>query len=319
MRSDGQSLALSRALVVVLLASTSACTANFVTGDSAFVDEVAALEAAGGQCSAGGGGPVTGDLDEATRYRFAALRGLLPDVLSPGGRVYYDELKGDPELLPALDRTLADLASVKTENLVDGPARLAFWVNAYNTFVLTHATRAYSEDETFRVDVNDFGFFRQRIHDVGGFLYSLNEIEHGVIRGDEFNPDVYFLDDDTKAVIFAQHALIWGDAEVDARIHFVLNCASSSCPELPLEPLDASGLAATSLDDVLDAATADFLLDEQKGAGPQGISELFDFYFDDFAREGGIDVFIARFRSLDDVELNARIPYDWSLNRDVRP
>jgi hypothetical protein len=195
-----------------------------------------------------------------------------------------------------------------------GPARLAFWINAYNALVLTYATRGYAEDAGFRVDAVDFGFFRQRIHVVGGKTYSLNEIEHGVIRGDEFNPDVYFLDDDTKAQIFEEHARIWGDDALDARVHFVLNCASSSCPELPAEPV-----AAATLDDALHAATADFLLDETKGAGPQGISELFDFYYDDFAAEGGPEEFIARFRSTTGINFEQRIPYDWSLNLDVRP
>jgi hypothetical protein len=308
--SSSARITASAALPFVL----ASCTANFVTGDQAFVDEVASLVAAGGQCSAGGGGPTAGPLDEATRYRWTTFRGLLPEVVSPSGRVYYDELTDEPELTPQLQRMVDDIALVDPANLADGPARLAFWVNAYNALVLTYATRGYAEDAGFRVDALDFGFFRQRIHVVGGETYSLNEIEHGVIRGDEFNPDVYFLDDETKAQIFVQHGLIWGDTPLDARIHFVLNCASSSCPELPLMPLSAE-----TLDAALNAATTDFLLDETKGAGPQGISELFDFYYDDFFAEGGAEAFIARFRSTTGVALEQRLPYDWSLNLDVRP
>lgn len=107
----------------------------------------------------------------------------------------------------------------------------------------------------------------------------------------------------------ALHEDLWGGRELDARIHFAFNCASSSCPDLQATPYRASDLDAR-----LEAVTEAFLLDEARGAGPDGISHIFDFYAIDFEPYGGAPGFIERYRSLDGVDTGRFLAYDGSLN-----
>ncbi|MCP4501309.1 MAG: hypothetical protein GY822_15225 [Deltaproteobacteria bacterium] len=65
---------------------------------------------------------------------------------------------------------------------------------------------------------------------------------------------------------------------------------------------------------MLDELTQRFLDDENIGASGQGISAIFDFYYDDFEQVGGVETFIARYRSLDDVNVNRFLFNDWALN-----
>jgi hypothetical protein len=97
----------------------------------------------------------------------------------------------------------------------------------------------------------------------------------------------------------------------EPRIHFALNCASSSCPPLP-ERL----FAAESLDDDLDTLTRRFIdsdavsYDETRHM--LSVSRIFRWYRKDFSPSVGD--YIAGYRS---VPTDARLvfqPYDWSLN-----
>ncbi len=301
-------------LLVVAAAGavTAAGCTNLLTGDQATLDEFAQFKATGGRCEQGGTEPVTVDaLADATGYRFRLFDGVLTDVISPLGRVYYDSYLQDPELLVSGQRIVEEMASLDVAKFTGYEAQLAFWLNAYNASVLVAAAQAYAADPMFRVDNNSFAFFDQRVHDVGGTLYSLNEIEHGLIRGDGDHPAVFFLPDEDKAALFALHDQMQGERPLDVRVHFALNCASTSCP-----PLFPDAYKGETLDDVLESATFAFLNDDEKGAGPDGISQIFDFYIRDFENlDGGIEGFIAQYRDIDEVDVFSLLPYDWSLNR----
>ncbi|MFZ9889968.1 MAG: hypothetical protein ACO3JL_20925, partial [Myxococcota bacterium] len=57
------------------------------------------------------------------------------------------------------------------------------------------------------------------------------------------------------------------------------------------------------------------LHDDVRGAGPDGISQIFSFYFNDFEAVGGLDAFLGRYRSLDEIDTTRFLDYDWGLNR----
>ena len=107
----------------------------------------------------------------------------------------------------------------------------------------------------------------------------------------------------------ALHEDLWAGAAFDVRFHFAINCASRSCPVLIPEAYRADTLDAT-----LDAVTTSFLNDEVRGANGEGISEIFDFYYDDFERVGGVESFFAAYRSTEGVNFFRYLFYDWSLN-----
>lgn len=293
----------------LVLAVGAGCV-SVITGDEATVDRFAEFERTGGSCVASAVAPT--DLSAATRFRWFLWQGALVELRSERGYVYYDRLLSDPEMSDTLAHAVAQLADVDPAKLESAAERLAFWLNAYNLLVLHAASRSWREDPAFRVDQNDFAFFQQQIHLVARHTLSLNQIENGILRGDRVHPSIFYLTEAEYAPLQSFHDGIWAGEPVDPRIHFVLNCASSSCP-----PLTPAPLQGANLDAELEAATQAFLLDERKGAGPEGMSLIFDFYAQDFEAFGGIEGFIARYRDIQEVDTGRFLPYDWSLNLEL--
>jgi hypothetical protein len=92
-------------------------------------------------------------------------------------------------------------------------------------------------------------------------------------------------------------------------------CASVSCPDLRKEAFSAS-----KLDEQLEQQTVQFLLNDRKGARIDGdeirVSKIFDWFEDDFETYGGVKPFVLKYRKgvSTNLELEADLPYDWSLN-----
>ena len=119
--------------------------------------------------------------------------------------------------------------------------------------------------------------------DIGDKKYSLNQIEHEIIRP-QFN---------------------------DARIHFAVNCAAKSCP-----PLYNRAYTETNVNDYLEKRTKLFINDRNfNQIVPMGakVSKIFEWYKEDF---GDLRDYINKYSK---TKLNraAQIDfkeYDWSLN-----
>jgi len=224
----------------------------------------------------------------AEAFSHAALDSVLASHLRDG-RVDYGGLARDRG---PLDRYLA--ASRKASP--DGWSReeqIAFWVNVYNAHVLEGIIRRPGlrsvRDVGKKLGVPTGAFFRDGFI-VAGRDLSLNDIEHGILRTKFQEP----------------------------RVHFVLNCASASCPVLPERALSGIGLDAE-----LERATARFLTDRSRNridpARELQISSIFKWYGDDFnAAAGSVPQFIARHWPRQD-RFAPGLPvhfleYDWSLN-----
>jgi hypothetical protein len=209
--------------------------------------------------------------------------------------VDYEGLATDPDYEAALE----DLAAARPGSLGSDDAKMAFWINAYNLLAIKTIVDRYPI-----ASIRDGGNFlfpiwKKDAGEVGGRSYSLDEIEHGILRRDFAEP----------------------------RIHFALVCASVSCPDLRREPF-----VAGRLDAQFDDQVRSFLSHRGKGLAPgpdEGgarVSKIFDWFEDDFAPVGGVAAFIlARADSatrkevegLTDADLSY-LSYDWSLNDRAR-
>jgi hypothetical protein len=138
------------------------------------------------------------------------------------------------------------------------------------------------------VGVPTLGFFRRRAV-TGGAPRSLDDIEHRILRARFREP----------------------------RLHFVLNCASTSCPVLPERALTAATLEAD-----LERATRRFLADTTRNriapGAPLLVSSIFKWYGEDFREGGGVAAFVARHGPgpgtiAPDAPVRF-LDYDWSLN-----
>ena len=200
----------------------------------------------------------------------------------------------------ALDGYLAALASTDAGALSDDAA-LALWINAYNAFTIRLILSRYPRIKSIK-DIPRRWSRRDWV--VGGRRYSLNDIEHAILRK-EF---------------------------VEPRIHFAIVCASASCPKLAPE-----AFVAERLDDQLTRAAREFLSDPVRGfrveverRGADGgrvrvyLSSIFQWFRKDFeGRAGSLIDFVAPYVSPQDRAVLQRhradvsirfLAYDWSLN-----
>lgn len=200
---------------------------------------------------------------------------------------------------PAYAEALAALAAARVASLGSEGARQAFWINAYNLLAIKAVLDQYPTRSIRDGGSLFYPIWKKKVGTVGGTSYSLDDIEHGILRGTFKEP----------------------------RVHFAIVCASLSCPDLRLEPF-----AAARLESQLDEQTAAFLANPTKGCdpGPEGktarVSSIFKWFAGDFEASGGVAAFIrakagpevaARLRGLAEAGLSY-LDYDWSLNDRAR-
>ena len=140
----------------------------------------------------------------AAGFDHAPLDHVLKTYVNAIGEVDYAALKKNPD---ELDRYVETLVATSPANRPDlFPARedrLAYWLNAYNAFVLQAVAASYPVKSVRKLGFL-YGFFWRRKFVAGGQQMTLNHLEDQLIRKQFRNP----------------------------RIHFVLVCASLSCPFL---------------------------------------------------------------------------------------
>jgi hypothetical protein len=211
-------------------------------------------------------------------------------------------LKTDRDPAPYLSRLAAleesDLASVRT----DRKTALAFWCNLYNAgtqhLLATHAKLYESRLRSLR-------FFSIPAVTVAGHELSLDDIEHGILRGRSkygfgYLPRVFA---DAFEVRYRLDA-------VDPRLHFALNCGAASCPAIRAYTPDA-------VDDQLDLATETYLdatAEYDPSTNVLRVPPLLRWYRADFGGKTGIRDFLDRYGALPadaDPKLSYR-SWDWT-------
>jgi len=222
----------------------------------------------------------------------------------------YDAIAMDPLASAAIANYRAALFTADPSALMGQTQRLAYWLNAYNVSVVAGVLANYAGKPDFRV--TDSGtFFNERVYGVAGLMLSLDEIEHGIVRGVWDHPSV--AGSPYEAKLRAYHGELWGTGKVDPRIHVALNCGALSCPNL-----QQKAWLPASLPQDLQAALELFLSDPVKGAGGNGVSALFDWFRVDFENaDGSVSAFIEKNRKggLNGVSsVTDFITYDWTLN-----
>lgn len=218
----------------------------------------------------------------------------------------YEQALASTETLQRLTWQKKRLSEFDIQQLDTRESAIAFWVNAYNFFMLAQILEDRPGGEL--VDsVWDYGgrynpfrdsVFTRDAFDVGGRLYSLDTMEKAILLGPEFAEKGWF----------------------DARVHFAVNCASVGCPPLRREIYKTSKLDSQLTDNTrLSFSTPRHLLVE--GATVY-LSSLFDWYAKDFIGEfGNILDFVKEYAtdqvasSLPESPRIRYIDYDWLLNR----
>jgi hypothetical protein len=190
------------------------------------------------------------------------------------------------------------------------PAQTAFWVNVFNAGVLCDAPELEVASSVREVEA----FFEHPRIRIGGHAFSLDDIEHGILRGNVPKHGRLRAPMDSRDARLAFMPIAF-----DERVHFAMYSASRSSPAL-------RGFDAGKLDAQLEEAAADYVRRtvrvEEQGAVIV-LPRLLKWYGIDFGGErGALDFVLAR---LDDETVDAidrrrgRVKlryaeFDWTLN-----
>ena len=218
------------------------------------------------------------------------LDGLLKDYVKPVtakgiqyNGVDYNSWGKDPRHAKVRDAILAiNPAALSSKN-----EKLAYWINAYNVLTIDLITR---ENETKSIKNLGSTFtspWKKHKWTIAGKKYSLDNIEHDTIR-----------------------------PMGEPRIHFAVNCAAKSCPDLRRE-----AYRADKLDAQLDEQARLTFKNKTKGYKAEGgntvrVTKVMNWFDEDF-NKGDLNSWLAVYFP-DVVNTDTQIKffsYDWSLNK----
>ena len=179
----------------------------------------------------------------------------------------------------------------------------AFWINTYNAF----ATTLLKPNPP--IILNSFSrkvFFNKKQIEIGACIFSLNDIEHSILRKSSIWWSKGYL---KKWFVSARNKKLRVET-LDSRIHFALNCGGLGCP--PIRFYDSK-----TLNEQLEIATHAFLFSEVKEDQTKNmvkISMLFNWYLGDFGGKSGLIRLFKKYQVLTKESINPTIKftaYNW--------
>ncbi|WP_159023093.1 DUF547 domain-containing protein [Formosa sp. L2A11] len=203
---------------------------------------------------------------------------LLSKYVSKDGHVNYKGFKADEqrfqEYLEILKQDTPSSSWTKNE-------KLAYWINAYNAFTIQLILDNYPVKSIKDIkDPWDLEFIK-----IADKTYSLGDIEHKILRKMD-----------------------------EPRIHFAINCASYSCPNLLNEAYNAE-----DLNEQLNVAATQFVNDTSKNTISKDkveVSKIFDWFSSDFKKQGSVVDFLNTYSTIK-IDSKAKVKYrdyNWNLN-----
>ncbi len=190
----------------------------------------------------------------------------------------YEKLMNDELFQSLLKEQIQNLKTAKAPE--ETKAKLAFWINAYNFFTIVDVCSNYPLPS-----MKEIGW-KNTHHQVGNAKYSLDHIEHKILRPMK-----------------------------EAKIHFALNCASVSCPGL-----NRKIFTEQSINEELTRLTKNALknpLHIQLSSETVSVTKLMDWFEKDFEVEpyNSVEGFIEAYAPEElHGQVNDYIDYDWALN-----
>lgn len=204
----------------------------------------------------------------------------------------------------AVESRLRDLdRGTLARGLETDAERLAFWINVYNAAAqsVLAAAPAVFEDRS--------RFFGSEIITVAGRDLSLDDVEHGLLRGARPKWGLGYVR--TPGPLRSAFGHAFGVRERDPRVHFALNCGAAACPPIAAYSRD--------VDRELDLATGSYLEQEAEydpEAGVVRAPRLLLWFLGDFGGRSGAIAFLREHGAIPaDAEPKLRFQdYDWSLS-----
>ena len=186
-----------------------------------------------------------------------------------------------------VERHITSLSNFPIETLVTDNQKKTFWINVYNGLTNYIIIKEPIKKQMKEVE----GIFKKQIIIINAIPFSLDDIEHGILRRNARKK----LKDNSPILSLLVNQL-------DYRIHFALNCGATSCPAIAFYTLnDIDAELAMAEKAFVDSS---FLIDDTQKT--IHCSEIFKWYREDFGE-----------RFLDDVQYIGYtidfMEYDWKV------
>lgn len=193
--------------------------------------------------------------------------------------------------------------------------RKAFWLNVYNGLVLQAVVQ-----HRVQTSIREHSAFFSSAWIIGGQAFTLDNIEHGILRGNRRPPNglkaPFSAKDPRRAMVLDT---------LDSRIHSAFYTAAKSSPQLAV-------YHGAQLDQDLGLASQRFLRDQSLLDGEKGslyVPKVLDWYRSDFDDHDGVKAFLAKYITnerakvlLNHADSDLMINYlsfDWSLAGSAAP
>ena len=188
---------------------------------------------------------------------------------------------------PRYPQIMKKISEFNPETLTDRDEKMAFWINAYNLLTIDLIAKNNEEESIKNLGSMFKNPWKKHKWDIGGKVYTLHQIEHKILR-----------------------------PMGDARIHFAINCAAISCPDLRAEAYDP-----VELDRQLDNQVYRTLRNETKGLKKVPnrnmvyLTRVMQWFDEDF-HKGNLAAWLKKYRpEIINADIIIRFfPYDWTLN-----
>jgi hypothetical protein len=219
-----------------------------------------------------------------THAQTTIFNDLLQKYVTNEGVVDYKKFNG-----PKLKKYLIYLEKTTIDISWSNNKKKAFWINTYNAYTIYFILQALKAEKIKSItEIKKEGKNAWKIPfvNVGGIRYSLDHIEHEILRKTLFDP----------------------------RIHVGVNCASISCPKVSNIAFTAENIEAT-----LEVLMRRFINDPCKNqitATAVRISSIFKWFEKDFTKNTSLLQYLNKY-SKTRINLDAKtsyLEYDWSLN-----
>ncbi|KAK9840365.1 hypothetical protein WJX74_008384 [Apatococcus lobatus] len=238
-----------------------------------------------------------------------------------GSLVDYKGLRKDHAFADYINAT-AELQQVDL-SAMSNPERKAFWINLYNMMVI-HALTTWGPPSSFLQRLSWFGKIK---YTIGGYDYSTNDVEHGMLRANGPSPvSLPVLLGQTQwaagSLSCDDPRLAFSMEQRDPRIHFALVCGAKSCPPIKI-------YTAENLEEGLDAAASAFCSDDIQidvASKEIRLSKIFKWYEMDFGTSNQMLLWLCShltsqkqqalqqlLKAPTDIRFSYR-PYDWDIN-----
>lgn len=188
---------------------------------------------------------------------------------------------------------LNNLQLFDLESLEEDRDKLAFWINMYNGLTNYQIIKNRLENSVWEKQ----DFFTDQCLQIGAFSFSLDDIEHGILRKNgqrRKGKSEQFSAADKRCQFMVKN--------FDFRIHFALNCGSVSCPPI-------SFYRSSDINQQLDLAEQAFSLEEFRVNEEEkriDCSSIFIWYQADFGNHYLNDSVLSQYTIFER-------PYTWKI------